>query len=187
MIKFNNVTFGYKGSKAKVLENFSLQIDKGDRVHISGASGKGKTTLLRLVMGLEKPKKGSITVEEGAKISVVFQENRLIPYVSVKENIALFSNEQKALALLRDLELIDYAYENVSALSGGMKRRVALARALSKDFDILLLDEAMNGLDDKTKEKVAAVINKYTVNKTLITVTHNSAEANLLNAKEILI
>ncbi len=185
MITFKDVTFSYKGSKEKVLENFSLKIGAGDRVHISGVSGRGKTTLLRLIMGLEKPKKGSILVEENAKISVVFQENRLIPYISVKDNIALFSGEEIATELLEKLGLSEYAQQNVSALSGGMKRRVALARALSREFDILLLDEAMNGLDDATKATVAQVINEYTRGKTLVTVTHNKAEADMLQAKEI--
>lgn len=184
MIEFKNVTFAYKGSKENVLENFSLSVSKGDRVWLSGASGKGKTTVLRLIMGLERPKRGSIHISESAKISAVFQEDRLIPFVSVKKNISLFSNEQKAEELLSKLGLADCGDMSVEELSGGMKRRVALARALSKEFDILILDEAMNGLDDDAKKVAAQVINRYTKDKTLITVTHNKEEAQLLLSKE---
>lgn len=185
MINFKNVTFAYKGSKEKILENFSLNIEKGERVWISGASGKGKTTVLRLIMGLEKPSKGVVEILNGARISAVFQEDRLIPFVSVKKNIALFSNEEKAGRLLSELGLEGYQDMAVDSLSGGMKRRVAVARALSREFDILILDEAMNGLDAETEEKTAAVIDKYCKDKTVIFVTHHGEQANRLCTRQI--
>ena len=185
MIELSNVTFSYKGSKENVLKDFSLEIKEGQRIWLSGASGRGKTTVLRLIMRLEKAKKGKIKINDEAKISAVFQEDRLIPFISVEKNISLFSDEEKARKLLFELGLKDTAQMSVNELSGGMKRRVALARALSKDFDILLLDEALNGLDEETKNKTAQVINKYTKNKTVIFVSHSETEAQLLNAKEI--
>lgn len=185
MIEFKNVTFAYRGSKQNVLENFSLKIEKGERVWLSGPSGKGKTTILRLIMGLEKPKKGSLVIGESAKISVVFQEDRLIPFVSVKKNISLFSGDQKAEELLGKLGLSECADMTVDELSGGMKRRVALARALSKDFDILILDEAMNGLDADTAEKTAYVIDELCKNKTIIFVSHQKEQAERLCNKRI--
>jgi NitT/TauT family transport system ATP-binding protein len=184
MINFKNVTFSYKGSKENVLKDFSLHIKEGDRVWLSGASGRGKTTVLRLIMGLEKAKKGKIEISENAKISAVFQEDRLIPFVSVRKNISLFSNDETAEKLLSDLGLNDTADMAVNELSGGMKRRVALARALSKDFNLLILDEALNGLDEETKNNTASVINKYTENKTVVFVSHSGEEAALLNTKE---
>ncbi len=185
MIEFENVTFSYKGSKENVLNDFSLCVRQGERIWLSGASGRGKTTVLRLIMGLEKAKKGRLKINEEAVISAVFQEDRLIPFISAEKNISLFSNEEKAKKLLSQLGLNDTAHMSVDELSGGMKRRVALARALSKDFDILLLDEALNGLDEETKKITAEVINEYTENKTVIFVSHSEKEAELLNTKEI--
>ncbi len=185
MIKFENVTFSYKGEKKKIFENFSLYIKEGQRIHLTGASGKGKTTLLRLIAGLEKAKKGSVKIKDNAKISVVFQEDRLIDFVSVKKNISLFSSNEKAEELLCELGLEDCSYMSVDELSGGMKRRVALARALSKDFDILLLDEAFNGLDEETLFNVCDVVNRYTKDKTVILVSHHEKEAQLLCAERV--
>lgn len=185
MIRLENITFAYKGEKNKIFENFSLHIKEGDRVRLSAPSGKGKTTLLRLITGLEKPKKGRIKIKENAKISVVFQEDRLIPFVSVKKNISLFSNDEKADTLLRELGLEDCSDMSIDQLSGGMKRRVALARALSKDFDILLLDEAFNGLDGDTLIKACDTVNKYTKNKTVILISHHENQAQLLSAKSV--
>ncbi len=185
MINFNNVTFSYKGSEKQVLKDFSLNINKGDRIWLSGESGRGKTTVLRLIMGLEKATKGKISVDGNVKISAVFQEDRLIPFVSVGKNISLFSSEEKAKELLSELSLSEWFDSPIDSLSGGMKRRLSIARALSKDFDLLILDEAFNGLDKDTAENVAAVINKYCEGKTIITVTHHKNEAEMLSAKEI--
>lgn len=185
MIEFKNVTFAYKGSKENVLESFSLHIKEGERVWLSGASGRGKTTVLRLIMGLEKPKRGTVKIKDGAKISVVFQEDRLIPFVSVKKNISLFSNDKKAQTLLTELGLSDCGDMTVEELSGGMKRRLALARALARDFDILILDEALNGLDSYTAEKTASVIEEFAGDKTVIFVTHHKEQAERLCDKKI--
>ncbi len=185
MIEFKNVTFAYKGSREKVLKDFSLHISQGERVWISGPSGKGKTTILRLIMGLEKPKKGTVSIKDSAKISAVFQEDRLIPFVSVKKNISLFSNEQTAEILLTKLGLDGCADMTVDELSGGMKRRVAIARALARDFDILILDEPMNGLDPDTAEKTAQVIEDMCKYKTLILVSHQRQQAERLCDRRI--
>ena len=183
MILFKDVTFSYKGKKENVLEKFSLNINKGDRIHISAPSGKGKTTVLRLILGLEKAKKGEITVDKDLTFSVVFQEDRLIPTESALGNVALFSSEEKAKDILCELGLCEVLNSMPSELSGGMKRRVALARALSKDFDVLILDEAFNGLDDDTMEKAVCVVEKYLNDKTLILVSHKEEEAKALKAK----
>lgn len=185
MIKLDNITFSYKGEKEKIFENFSLHIKEGEKIHLCAPSGKGKTTLLRIIAGLERAKKGSVKIKDNAKISVVFQEDRLIPFVSVKKNISLFSSEEKAEELLSELGLEDCGEMNIDELSGGMKRRVAIARALSKDFDILLLDEAFNGLDEKTLVNVCDVVNRYTENKTVILVSHHEKEAQLLCAESV--
>lgn len=185
MINFRNVTFAYRGSRENVLENFSLSVKRGERIHLSAPSGKGKTTVLRLIMGLEKAKKGSISIDEDIKISAVFQEDRLIPTQTVEKNIALFSSQEKAKELLSKLGLSQVANSYPDELSGGMRRRAALARALSKDFDLLLLDEAFNGLDEETLLNTIRVVEEYLENRTLIIISHHDKEAKRLQAKTV--
>ena len=187
MINFNNVTFSYKASRKEVLSNLSFNIRDGEHVWLNGPSGKGKTTVLRLITGLEKPRRGEVKVKEGAVLSVVFQEDRLIPFVCVEKNISLFSSEDKASLLLRELGLENCGGMMPDELSGGMKRRVALARALSKPFDLLILDEPLNGLDAEAAQKTIEVIKRYTENKTLVLVSHQRDEAKKLCQKEIVI
>jgi len=188
LVKLDNVTFAYKNSKTPIVKELSLHIKSGEKLWLTGASGCGKTTVLRLIMGLERPKKGSVTLKEGAKISAVFQEDRLIPGISVLENVALFSeSEERAISVLSELGLGEEPHLAVSELSGGMKRRVAVARALARNSDILILDEAMTGLDDENKKNTAGVINKYTAGRTVIAVTHDSREAELLGVKALAI
>lgn len=185
MIEFSNVTFAYKGKKENVLENFSLSVKKGERLHLSAPSGKGKTTVLRLITGLERAKKGEVSIRENAKISVVFQEDRLIPSQTVFKNVSLFSGDEKAKELLSKLGLWQVKDSYPNELSGGMKRRLALARALSKNFDILLLDEAFNGLDEENLIKAVKVVEEYLKDKTLILISHSDKEAQLLKAKTV--
>lgn len=182
MIKFSNVTFGY--GKKKIFDNFSFQIDSGDKVSLFGESGCGKTTLLRLILGLEKAQKGDIETNN-LKPSVVFQENRLLPFKTVLQNITLFADEQTAIHHLNALGLGDYLNSYPDDLSGGMKRRVAVARALSLDFDFLILDEPFTGLDEENIKLAAKHILETVGNRTIILVTHSKNEAELLETKII--
>ena len=180
MIKLLNV---YKSFEEKeVLSDFSLNIPTGERVCLMGASGTGKTTVLRLIMGLEKQDSGEIF--KNGTVSAVFQENRLCEDFSALSNVALVCDDrEKAKELLCALSLCEDLNTPVRELSGGMKRRVSIARALSFPHDILLLDEAFSGLDEQTKNKTAEVINRHCVGKTLLLVSHDETEAKLLNAK----
>ena len=182
MIEFRNVSFSY-GEK-QVFTNFNLKIDKGERVCFFGDSGKGKTTLLRLIMGLEKPDSGEISVES-RNISAVFQEDRLLPFRTVYENISEFSKAENSDEILGGLNLIEEKNAYPSSLSGGMMRRAAIARALCKKSDIYIFDEPFTGLDSKNISDAAALINSVTDGKTVIAVLHEKEYASLLNCRLI--
>lgn len=184
MITLNNVSFSY-GEKA-VLENFSLDIDKSDKICLFGESGCGKTTVTRLILGLLKPDSGEVVKDKQLKPSVVFQENLLLPFKSVLKNITLLGADNKtAEANLEALGIADYKNSLPSSLSGGIERRVAIARALSQDFDFLILDEPFTGLDKENILKAAALILKIAQNKPIILITHSMLEAELLGCKII--
>ena len=181
MISLENVTFGYT-PRRMLIENLSLTAAPGRPVCLWGPSGCGKTTVLRLVMGLEKPRSGQIIRPEGLRISAVFQEDRLIRTKTALENVTLFAPETAAEEMLRRLGLGDGLHQRPAALSGGMRRRVALARALAHPFEALVLDEALTGLDDDTKAVCLEAIREAAAGKYLLLATHDRAEAEALGA-----
>lgn len=180
MIKLDNISFSY--GKTRIFESFSFDINSGDIICLFGESGCGKTTLLRLILGLEKPQKGKIIKEENLKAAVVFQENLLLPFKTVLENITIMgASPENALYHLKALGVDEYANALPSSLSGGMARRVAIARALSNAFDFIVLDEPFTGLDEDNIKTAAEHILKTVKNKTIILVTHSLTEAEYLN------
>ncbi len=186
MIKLKNIYKAYEGKT--VFANYSLDIPLNKAYCIMGESGIGKTTLLNLIMGLSHPDKGDVTGVP-KKISAVFQEDRLCESFSAISNVRAVTGKsvphQQIVALLADLGLEGNENNMVLNLSGGMRRRVAIARALLARFDLLILDEPFKGLDDATRERVAAVILSYCKNKTLIVSTHDIRDVELLNATQI--
>ena len=184
MIKLSNVSFSY--STHKVLNNFNLTVKNGECVQLLGVSGSGKTTVARLILGLETLDDGQIVVPD--KISVVFQENRLLENLDVQKNIRLvLSKENYKFAdnLLKEFKLWDSRKKRVSELSGGMKRRVAIIRAIAYNGDALILDEPFNGLDISNKIIVANAIKREFINKDkpVLLITHVKEDAELLNAR----
>lgn len=185
MIQLKNVTFAYEDKE--IITDYNLEIASGQRVCLFGESGKGKTTLLRLLAGLEKPLSGSISGVQDKRFSVVFQEDRLLPHLSVLDNVALVGSRERAKELLGALALGDCLDMKPQELSGGMSRRVAIARALCAQYDVLLLDEPFNGLDEELVKSVAGLINSELAGRTLVLVTHNEEHIHLLSATKILI
>lgn len=172
--------------KNRVLDRLSWTFPGGQISCVQGPSGCGKTTLLRLIAGLEAPDSGEIRGAEGKKISAVFQENRLLENLTAEKNILLTARSgftrTDARKLLDELGLSDAAQRRTGELSGGMQRRVAVARALAADYELLLLDESLTGLDDDARLRVLRRIQADLKGRTAIWITHDPDAAALLNA-----
>ncbi len=184
-IKHISLRFGEK----QIFDNFTLDLPDGGRYCLFGASGCGKTTLLRLLAGLQSPDSGEITGVKRSSLSMCFQEDRLIPSLSAEKNVAFVSDLRKARELLsavgfteNDMQLLP------SRLSGGMQRRVAVARALSRPASLLLLDEPFKGLDEALKEKTIALILRLQQEGkfgTIVFTTHIEQEIEAMQSQKI--
>lgn len=165
-----------------VLRDFSARFPGGECTCIMGPSGCGKTTLLRLILGLETPDGGQI-LGRSFPMAAVFQENRLFEDFSALSNVtAVCPRERRPEAArhLMALGLGENLHAPVRTLSGGMKRRVAVARAVLAPGEVLVLDEPFTGLDRDTKAAVLAYLKDHTQGRTLLLVTHDPAERDAL-------
>ncbi len=184
MISINNLSKKYDDNV--LFENFCFEVPEGSITCLLGPSGSGKTTLLHMIAGLTKPDKGEISCK--TDVSYIFQETRLLPWATVRENLEFVlrsKNQDKVwssavihrnLSLVNLLEYCDY-YPN--QLSGGMKQRASIARALAHDGDIILMDEPFKGLDKELKKDIMIKIKELgkKSKKTILLVTHDEAEA----------
>lgn len=188
MLFLDHVHFKYKQSV--LLENFNLHIEVGKFVCLVGASGIGKTTLLKLFAGLLKPQAGEIR-RASSKIGYVFQEPRLLPWCTVENNMSIGMHaykwsqedlEQHITELVSRLKLEDYRFHYPSQLSGGMKQRVAIGRAFAIEPDLLLMDEPFSALDEHLKQQMRGMLKKLIQWQacTTVFVTHDIKEAMLL-------
>lgn len=182
-IVMDNVSFRYENTA--ILDDVTWHLPKSGVVCLWGVSGCGKTTALHLLAGLKKPQSGKITGV--GRVAMVFQEDRLLPWCTALENVTLVgADESSARELLTTLGLTDDEMVAYPAyLSGGQQRRVALARALAAESDILLLDEPFNGLDEGTWQDVVPLIQKAALGRPVILVTHIREQVQALMASVI--
>ena len=185
-IVIDNITKSY-GEKL-ALPPFSATVEAGEIVCLLGQSGCGKTTLLRLLLGLETPTGGTVTGLPD-RISAVFQEDRLCPAFSAVTNVSLALGRQvpkgEIVALLTELGLSDALRKPVRELSGGMQRRVAIARSLLAPADLFVMDEPFKGLDEDTRRTVMDTVLERTKGRTLLLVTHDPEEARYLGGRVV--
>ena len=171
-----------------VLKDFSCCFEAGSASCLMAPSGYGKTTLLRLIMGLEQADAGSIAGADGLRINPLFQEDLLCENLNAIANLQLVNvqlDRKAAKNALLDTGLEDCAGQKVHRFSGGMKRRVALMRALCASGDLLLLDEPFKGLDEDNRRRMIACIEKYRNGRTMILVSHDERDALALQAQII--
>jgi ATP-binding cassette subfamily B protein len=194
-IEFENVTFGYNEER-KILDNFSMSVEKGSSVAITGPSGRGKSTLAKILLGFYEPEEGKISIDGKALADMHLEELRnhiayvpQEPYlynVSIKENIAYgkenATDEEiitaaKAANAHEFIMRLENGYHNIAGerggkLSGGEKQRIAIARAILKNAPILLLDEATSALDNESERLVQEAIDNLMKNRTTIMIAH---------------
>ncbi len=193
-LHIENVSKRFANSEQFVLEDINLDINDGEFVCIIGPSGCGKSTLISLIAGLDTPSQGVITLDNvkiqkpGSDRAVMFQEDALYPWLNVIDNVKFGlkaaglpkdEQEKRAVHYLKMMHLLKFYNYRIHELSGGMKRRVALARALAIDSEIILMDEPFSALDKQTTNMLLEEIQEIckTIGKTIIFVTHSVEEA----------
>jgi NitT/TauT family transport system ATP-binding protein len=211
LLELNNVTKEYaddNGKRNVVLNNISLSISQNEFISIVGPSGCGKSTLLRIIMGLETYSRGEVLFKGeyvqgkiNSSMAMVFQSFGLFPWLSVIENVEFglesmhiekIQRREKTLRIIQEVGLEGFEDAYPRELSGGMKQRVGIARALVTDPEILLMDEPFSSLDPLTAEALREEIlkvwsNKFTTPDVVIMVTHNVEEAVYLSDRIIIL
>lgn len=202
-IKLENINYQYRGSSLNILKNFNLEIEKGQKLFIHGATGSGKSTLLNIISGLIHPDNGTIIVDDVNLKNNLFGWQQNISFVeqktfllkdNIKSNITMFDDinkfsEKKFNDILkicsleeiysqRKNEILD---EDGVKISGGEKQRIGLARALYKNRDILILDEATNAINTDLEKKILNNILSNFKNKTIISISHNLDNKNIFD------
>jgi len=182
-IELTNICKSFGGKP--ILENVNLTLSPGEITCMMGPSGIGKTTLVNILAGLVEPDSGEITGLEGLQVSAVFQEDRLLEWDTALANVNFvgMGNANSEL-LLTQAGLGGDLHKKAALLSGGMKRRVCICRALAAKYGLLLLDEPFKGLDEDTKTVMVSMIKEHLRPEAcVLCVTHDMAEVNLLGGK----
>lgn len=193
-LQLNCVSKVFRDTKKETLQDISLEVQKGEFICIVGPSGCGKSTLLNLVAGLDTPSSGEILLDgqpvtgPGADRVVMFQEAALYPWLNVIENVrfgleAAGYPKQKQMEIaekyLKMVRLWQYKDYPIHQISGGMRQRTALARALTMDSKVLLMDEPFSALDKQTSNRLREELQKIWMEtkKTILFITHSVEEA----------
>lgn len=204
-IEIKDLYFKYANSKIDTINNFNVDIKKGEILAVLGESGSGKSTILRIIAGLENAYKGSIKIghnevysskkfvePENRGIGMVFQDYALFPHITVKKNIqyglkgmSKSEKEKIAMDMLTLVNLVDHKDKYPYELSGGQQQRVAIARAIAPKPEVLLLDEPFSNLDANLQEKIREEIKEILIKSgiTSIFVTHDRSDAKALADK----
>lgn len=189
-----NLSKQFQGSDQNTLQHVNLEIESGEFVCVVGTSGCGKSTLLNLIAGLEKPTEGSILLDgeeithPGSDRTVMFQDHGLFPWLNVMDNVKFGMKmhgvpkevqQEKAEHYLKLVNLYDYRGYPIHQLSGGMRQRTALARALTMDSKILLMDEPFASLDKQTSNRLREELQRIWMEtkRTIFFITHSVEEA----------
>jgi len=189
MLEVNGISKSY--GELSVIKDFSLKLTDGEAVAITGPSGCGKTTLLNIIAGLEKQDEGTVN-SFGGKISYMFQDTRLLPWRDVHDNIKLVNDdasEDEIASVIEEVGLKGFEHFYPNELSGGMKRRAALARALVYNADTLLMDEPFQGLDYGIRMDILNMLHSLWIKRrnTILFVTHEMDEALTLAGRIIVV
>jgi iron(III) transport system ATP-binding protein len=207
-VEINDLSFSYKNAKEKTIRNASIKIEKGEIITILGKSGSGKSTILRLIAGLEVPESGSIVINgqvmtddlqfvqpEKRGVGMVFQDYALFPHMTVAANVKFglkkMTRSEKEARLQEVIELVGltgfekrYPYE----LSGGQQQRVALARAMAPNPSLIMFDEPFSNLDAdlqiKIRDELRNILKQAAI--TSIFVTHDQADARALSDRVVI-
>lgn len=198
MLEFDNVTFQYAKEKQPMMENIHFCVQDGEFISIIGASGCGKSTIFRLINGLEKPQKGKILINgkpiEQTKHYSAFmpQKDLLFPWKTIEKNVCLpmelqkipkKEQKQKCNEVLKEVGLLECAKKYPKELSGGMKQRISFARTLVAGAEMLLLDEPFSALDFLTRVDMQEWLLQQWLHlhKTILFITHDVEEAIFLS------
>ncbi len=198
MLEFQNVSFQYAQDEQVMMKDFSFSVNNGDFVSIIGKSGCGKSTIFRLINGLESPQKGQILID-GKPIQQIKQysafmpqKDLLFPWNTIEKNICLpmelqkvpkKEQQKKCYEVLKEIGLLEYAHKYPKELSGGMKQRISFARTLLAGAEMLLLDEPFSALDYLTRVDMQEWLLQQWLHfhKTILFITHDVEEAIFLS------
>ena len=185
-ITIKNLSKSFDGKP--VLTGFSCELPETGVVALMGRSGIGKSTLINLLLGLQRPDSGEISLPAGTRFSAVFQEDRLLAHLSARDNLLLTTNRtiSEIDAALSALSLNPEEPSPVKTYSGGMQRRVALARGVLFPADVLLMDEPFRGLDAETRKQAIDFVRSEWSNRLIVLVTHDPEEARMMGANQII-
>ncbi len=207
-VKSLKKTYEHKNGTIKLFDNVNIKIKKGELIALTGPSGSGKSSFLHMLALLDSPTKGKIFIKDKdtkdlkefekdnirrKNISIIFQDNNLLTDFTVIENVimpliikgeSLKSAKEKAMKILKDIKIINRIDHFPNEISGGEQQRVAIARSLISETDLVLADEPTGNLDYKTSEDIFSHFVKFKkLNKAVIFATHNRELANKADYK----